>query len=103
MAATDQLHFFGGGAKSSLGYFLFNFNIPFLAACGCTRDFLKMLAKFKMAAKSQHKNILMGQKLKKLTSKIIQFLQSHSPQYGDVHVSFSRFCEIQNGRHAWTS
>ena len=38
--------------KISLVIF-FNFNITFLATCGCAIDFLKMLPKFKMAAESQ--------------------------------------------------
>ena len=36
-------------------------------------------------------------------SEIIQILQSHSPPYGDVQVTFQGFTEIQNGRHGSTS
>ena len=69
----------------------FTFSIIFLAICGCASDFLKMLQKFKMAARSQLKIFLRAQKLWNLTSEIIQILQSHSPQYGDVQVIFSGF------------
>ena len=41
----------------------FNFNITFLATCGCATDFLKMLPKFKMAARSELQNFLWAQKL----------------------------------------
>ena len=34
-----------------------------------------------------------------LWSEIIQILKSHSPRYGDVHVIFEGFTEIQNGHH----
>ena len=36
---------------------------------------------------------------KSLKFEIILILQSHSQQYGDVKVIFSRFTEIQNGHH----
>ena len=62
----------------------------FLATWGCAGDFLKMLPKFKMAAKSQHQKILWVQKLKNLKSEIIQ-IKSHPPPYVDVQVTFSRF------------
>ena len=51
----------------------------FLATWGCASEFLKMLPKFKMAARGQLQNNLWAQKL------------SHSPSYGDVQVTFSRF------------
>ena len=37
MAATDQFQFFGGrkNSKKLFGQFFFNFNITFLATCGC--------------------------------------------------------------------
>ena len=38
----------------------------FLATWGCASDFLKMLPKFKMAARGQLQNFLWAQKLKKL-------------------------------------
>ena len=47
-----------------------------------------MLLKFKLATRSQLQNFLQAQKLKNLTSEIIQILSSHSPQYGDVQVKF---------------
>ena len=53
------------------------------------RWFSKVLLKFG----STWKNFV-GAKIK---SEIIHTLQSHSPQYGDVHVIFSSFTEIQNG------
>ena len=62
--------------------------------------FLKMLPKFKMATRGQLQKNLWAQKLK---SEIIQILLSHSPPYGDVQVTFSRFTEIQNGCHGSTS
>ena len=47
----------GGGRKNSknvFGQFFLNFNITFLIATwGCASDFLKMLPKFKMAARGQ--------------------------------------------------
>ena len=80
------------GAKtqkiSSIVNFFLNFTITFIATCGCAIDFLKMLPKFKMAARSQLQNFLWAQKLQNQTSEIIQILQSHSPQYGDVRVIF---------------
>ena len=63
--------------------------MTFLAAWGCASDFLKMLPKFKMATIGQHQKIYGRKNLKK--SKIIQILLSHSPPYGDVQVTFSRF------------
>ena len=86
MAATDQLQFFSGrkNSKNSFGHFFLNFNITFLATCGCAIDFLKMLPKFKMAARSQRQKFLWAQKLSNLTSEIIQILESLSPQYVDV-------------------
>ena len=68
------------------------FNITFLATCGCASDFLKMLPKFKMAARSQLKKFLWAQKLQNLSSEIIKILESHSPQYGNVQVIFLRLC-----------
>ena len=58
--------------------------MTFLATWGYASDFLKMLPKFKMAARVN------------LTSEIIQILQLHSPQYGDLQVIFQGFAEIQN-------
>ena len=77
--------------KISLGNFFFNFNITFLATCGCANDFLKMLPKFKITARSQLQNFLLVQKLENFSSEIIQILPSHSPQYGDVQVILLRF------------
>ena len=59
-----------------------------LATWGCTSEFLKMLPKFKMAARGQLQKNLGAKNLK---SEIIQILLSHSPPYGDVQVTFSRF------------
>ena len=67
MAATDQLEFFGGGAKAQkncLLIFFSNFKIIFLATWGCAGDFLKMLPKFEMAARGQVQIFLWVQKLK---------------------------------------
>ena len=50
--------------------------------------FLKMLAKFKMAARGQLQIFLWAQKLQNLKSEIIQILLSHSPRYGEVQVIF---------------
>ena len=47
-----------------------------------------MLPKFKMAARGQLQKNLGAKNLK---SEIIQILLSHSPPYGDVQVTFSRF------------
>ena len=90
MAAMDQLQFFGGSktSKNEFGHFFLNFNIISLATCGCAIDSVKMLTKFKMAARSQLRNFLWAQKLQNLTSEIIQILQSHSPQYADVQMIF---------------
>ena len=62
MAATDQLYFFGGGAKkqNSLVNFFRTCNITFLATWGCANDFLKRLPKFKMAARGQPNFFLGG-------------------------------------------
>ena len=68
-----------------------NFNITFLATWGCASDFLKMLPKFKMAARGQH-NFFCGRKNSKNKSEIIHILQSHSLRYGDVQVIFLEFC-----------
>ena len=65
--------------------------MTFLATWGCASNFLKMLQKFKMAARGQLQKILWAQKLKNLKSEIIQILLSHPPPYGDVQVTFSRF------------
>ena len=64
--------------------------MTFLATWGCVSDFLKMLPKFKMAARGQLKKFVDAKSLK-LKSEIIQILLSHSPPYGDVQVTFSRF------------
>ena len=56
-----------------------------------------------MVARGQLQKNLWAQKLLKseiiqiLKSEIIQILLSHSPPYGDVQVTFSRFTEIKNG------
>ena len=71
--------------------FFSNFNITFLATWGCASDFLKMLPKFKMAARGQLQIFLWAQKRQKSKSEIIQILLSHSPRYGDVQVIFLRF------------
>ena len=71
-----------------LDNFLSNFNIKFLATWGCASDFLKMLPKFKMAARGQLQFFLWVQKLQNFKLEIIQILLSHSPQYGDVQVIF---------------
>ena len=64
-------------------------NMTFLATWGCASDFLKMLPKYKMAARGQPQIFLWAKTLKKkLKSEIIQILLSHSPQYGDVQVTF---------------
>ena len=65
--------------------------MTFLATWGCASDFLKMLPKFKMGARGQLQIFLWAQKLLNLTSEIMQMLQSHSPQYGDVQMIFLRF------------
>ena len=44
-----------------------------------------------MAARGQLQIFLWAQKLQNLKSEIIQILLSHSPQYGDVNVTFSSF------------
>ena len=61
------------GAKTQKKFWLifFNFNITFPAACGCASVFLKMVPKFKMAARNKLQNFLLVQKLKNLTSEII--------------------------------
>ena len=66
--------------------------MTFLATSVCASDFFKMLPKFKMSTRSQLQNFLWVQKKLNLTSEIIQILESHSPQYGDVQVIFLRFC-----------
>ena len=45
--------------QKTTGHFFFS-----LATCGCERDFLKMLPKFKMAARGQLGNFLWAQKLR---------------------------------------
>ena len=62
--------------------------MTFLATRACASDFLKMLPKFKIAARVQLQKNLWAQKLKNFKSEIIQILQSLSPQYGDVQVIF---------------
>ena len=44
-----------------------------------------------MAASGRHQIFLCAQKLQNLKSEIIQISLSHSPRYGDVQVTFSRF------------
>ena len=72
---------FCGGAKT---HFFSNFNIIFLAAWGCASDFLKILPKFKTAARGQFQIFLWVQKLQNWKSGIIT-------RYGDVQVIFLRF------------
>ena len=64
-----QINFnFLGGVKTQkirLVNFFLNFNITFLATWGCASDFLKMLLKFKMAARGQL-NFFVGAKTLKL-------------------------------------
>ena len=45
-----------------------------------------------MAARSQLQDFLWAQNL---TSEIIQFLRSHSPQYGDVQVIFLSLLKLK--------
>ena len=90
--------------------------MTFLAAWGRASVFLKMLPKFRMAARGQLQIFLWAQKLKVLLkfkmaaadqfqffvgaifcgsknqSEIFHVLQSHSPRFGDVQVIFLRFC-----------
>ena len=74
--------------KISLVNFLkFNFNIIFLATCGCESDFFKDATKFQNGRQKSTPKFFVGAK----TSEIIQILQSHSPQYGDMQVIFLRF------------
>ena len=73
-----------------------HFTITFLTIKRCAGDFfkvfLKMLPKFKLAARGQLQFFLCAQKLN-TKSEIIQILQSHPPRYGDVQVMiFLRFC-----------
>ena len=49
-----------------MSIFFSNFNITFLATWGCASDFLKMLPKFKMAARGQLQIFLWAQKLQNL-------------------------------------
>ena len=81
MTTTDQLQVFGGrkNLKNYFGQFFFNFNITFLATCGCASDFLKMLPEFKMATWSQLHNSTNSKSTQKLNVRIIQILQSHIP------------------------
>ena len=58
--------------------------------------FLKVLLKFKMAAMDKLYIFLWAQKLKKLKSVIIHFVQSHYPPSGNVHVIVLK---IKNGHH----
>ena len=62
-----------------------------LATWGCVSESLKMLPKLKMAARGQLQKKFWAQKLQNLKSEIIQILLAHSPPYGDVQVTFSRF------------
>ena len=50
-------------AQKLLGNFFLNFNMTFLTTWGCASDFLRMLPKFKMAARGQLQKILWAQKL----------------------------------------
>ena len=59
MAATDQLEFLSR-------HFFSNFNIIFLATWGCASDFLKILPKFKIAARGQFQIFFVGAKTPKL-------------------------------------
>ena len=63
----------------------------FLATWGCASDFLKMLLKFKIAARGQLQIFLWAQKLQILKSEIILISLLHPPRYGDVQVIFLRF------------
>ena len=78
------------------------FSITVLTAWGYTRDFQKMLPKFRMAARGQL-HIFCARKKLKTEVIFFQILQSHSQRHGDVHVFFKGFNEIQNGRHGSTS
>ena len=86
MAATDQLQFFWWAQKPKeyVWSIFFNFNITFLATCGCAID----ANKTQKAARGQLQICLWAQRLYNSTSEIIQILQSNSPQYGDVQVIF---------------
>ena len=62
--------------------------MTFLSTWGCASDFLRMLPKFKMAAKVQLQSFLWVKKLQNLKEEIIQILSSHFSRYGDVQVFF---------------
>ena len=73
------------GAKTT-GQFFLNFNMTFLATWGCARA-----TKIQNGRQRSTPKFFVGTKTLKLKSEIIQILRSHSPQYGDVQVTFSRF------------
>ena len=76
MATTDQPQFFYD--------FFSNFNIKYLATCGCASDFLKDANKIQNGCHKSTPKFLWAQK----KSKIIQILLSHPPSYD---VTFSKF------------
>ena len=78
-----------GAITEKLGSFIPKFYITFSSTWGGASDFLNMLPKCKISPRVQIHNLLWAQKLK--TSEIIQSLQSHFPQYGDVQEICSRF------------
>ena len=70
-------------SKNEFGQFFLNFNITFLATCGCAIDFLKMLPKFKMAARSQLQIFLRAQKIKIKRLKLFKF-DYHIPHHMEI-------------------
>ena len=52
--------------------FFSNFNMTFLATCGCASIFLKILPKLKMASRGQLQIFLWAQKLEK-SQKLLEF------------------------------
>ena len=92
MAATDQFYFPGGGCKNSKQlfnqiFFQFQHHIP--SNMGMCKSFLKDVTEILNGR--QGSTPVLFYNAKTLKSEIIQILLSHSPRYGDVQVTFSRF------------
>ena len=88
-----NINFLGGvkTQKICLVNFFFNFNITFLATwgwanMGMCKWFFKDATKFQNGRQRSTPTFFVGVK-----TKIIRILLSHSPRYGDVQVTFSRF------------
>ena len=99
MAATDKIQFFGGrsNTKKIFCSIFFNFNITFLATCGCA--FLKDASKIQNDRQKSTPNFFEGSKTLKLNVSNYSNFTITFPTIWRCAGVFFFFAEIKNGQH----